>query len=142
MGFFCYLLLPIPLAPTTKEVNMKKKEIIEKIRRRLAKCEGQRKAVAGIAQLIRNMDEALALLGPIVVHGKEATDEYNEYPCDANKVVMELARQNVLHASYGMATVLEREYEGLTKLAKEVFTHREFCELITERLTTLLYNNQ
>ena len=108
----------------------------------MAKCKGQPKAVSGIAQLIRDMDEALEMLKPIVVHGKEATDEYNEYPSDTNKVVMELARQNVLHASYGMATVLEREYEGLTKRAKELFTHREFCELLAERLVTLLYNNQ
>ena len=129
------------MATTTKEVNMKNKELIEKTRRRLAKCKGQTKALSGIAQLIRDMEDALNLLKPIVVHGKEATDEYNEYPSDTNKVIMELARQNVLHASQEMATVLEREYEGLTKRAKEVFTHREFCELVAERLTTLLYNN-
>lgn len=79
--------------------NMRNTELMDKIRRKLDKCDGQTKASHGISELLCKMDTALEMLKGIVVHGKEATDEYNDFPSDSNRIVMELARQNVVHAA-------------------------------------------
>lgn len=121
---------------------MKKNELIRKIRRRLEKYSESRRTRESIAQLIVESDQLLELFKPVVVHGKEMTDEYNDYPCDKNRVVMELARQNVLHAAFGLAELLTDKYSQMPQRAQEVFTFREFSQIVQDRITTILSTNK
>ena len=123
------------------ETTMKKNELIRKIRRRLEKYSESRRTRESIAQLIVESDQLLELFKPVVVHGKEMTDEYNEYPSEKNRVVMELARQNVLHAAFGLAEMLTDKYNQLPHRAQEVFTFREFSHIVQDRITTILSTN-
>lgn len=45
-------------------------------------------------------------------------------------------------AANKISLYLSDKYNGLSRRAKDIFTFREFSEIIQERLTTLLYNNQ
>ena len=94
----------------------------------------------GITDLLVRMEELLTQLKPIIEHGKEATDEYNDYPSDNNRVVMEMARQNVLHCVFGVAEILSDEYDRLSRRTKDTVAFGQFCELLCERLTTILNN--
>lgn len=95
-----------------------------------------------ICDLLRTADNALEMIRPMIVHGKEATDEYNDFPSDTNRVIMEMARNNVLLAANKISQYLSSKYDELSHRAKDIFTFREFSEIIQERLTTLLHNNQ
>lgn len=112
----------------------------ERVRNKLAK--GTKTSNEQICDLLRATDEALDMIRPMIVHGKEATDEYNDFPSDTNRVIMEMARNNVLLAANKIAVCLSEKYDGLSKRAKDIFTFREFSEIVQERLTTLLHNNQ
>ena len=121
---------------TTK---MKREELIKRTRKGIQRPYNDAMK-NGIANLLVRMDDLLMKLKPIIEHGKEATDEYNDYPSDTNRVVMEMARQNVLHCSFGVAEILSDEYDKLSRRTKDYFTFEQFCELLCERLTTILNN--
>jgi len=45
------------------------------------------------------LDKCLDLFQPMIEHMRETSRQYERNPTDANKVVMELARYNVYHAT-------------------------------------------
>lgn len=119
--------------------KMKKEELIKRTRKGIQRSYNDA-TKKGITDLLVRMDELLTHLKPIIEHGKEATDEYNDYPSDNNRVVMEMARQNVLHCSFGVAEILNDEYDKLPRRTKDSFPFDQFCEILCERLTTILNN--
>lgn len=118
---------------------MKREELINRIRKEIHRPYNDAMK-SGITNLLAKMDELLMQLKPIIEHGKEATDEYNDYPSDSNRVVMEMARQNVLHCVFGVAEILSDEYDKLSRRTKDYFTFGQFCDILCEQLTTILHN--
>lgn len=140
VGVFLYLFGPPPLTLYNNgEQKMKREELIKRTRKGIQRSHNDATKM-GITDLLVRMDELLMGLKPIIEHGKEATDEYNDYPTDSNRVVMEMARQNVLHCAFGVAELLSNDYEKLTRRTKDSFTFGQFCDILCERLTTILNN--
>lgn len=75
---------------------------------------------------------------PIVRHGKEATDEYNDYPTPENQVIMEMSRSNVALFAQKLADKLSELYDKLSISSKRVLSPKEFSAMVQERLTNLL----
>lgn len=66
------------------------------------------------------------------------TDEYRDYPSTSNRVVMELARRNVVVAAEQLSDRLASMYSELSTSSKRVLPFAEFAEIVQERLTNLL----
>lgn len=74
--------------------------------------------------------EGIASFAPIVEHAKEMTDEFNDFPNDKNKVIMEMARNNVLVGAYELADKLCEQYDGISVRSKKMLTFKEFSAIV------------
>lgn len=91
-----------------------------------------------IAQLLLETYKSIAAFTPIVEHAKEMTDEFNDFPNDKNKVVMEMARNNVVLGAYKLADHLCLLYEDISVRSKKMFTFKEYSDIVSENLCGML----
>lgn len=78
------------------------------------------------------------MLIPLVRHGKEMTDEYNDFPTEANRLIMEMARGNVVLAADKFSERIADMWQSLSTSSKRVLPFAELSDIIQERLTNLL----
>lgn len=113
---------------------MKREELIRKVRRTMKK-----QKYHDLFQMFYQVENLVRGFIPIVKEGKEATDEYNDYPSDLNLVAMEIARDRVADEAQKLASKLMELYFGLSAQSKKLFTKTEFTAMIYDRITNLLY---
>ena len=112
---------------------MNRKETIDRAYRNMRNGKNR-----DLIDLFWSIEKSIQMFIPIVMHGKEMTDEYNDFPTTSNRVVMELARRNVVVAAEKLSEKLTSIYEELSTSSKRVLPFAEFAEIVQERLTNLL----
>ena len=66
------------------------------------------------------------------------TDEYNDFPTEANRLIMEMARGNVVLAADKFSERIANMWQSLSTSSKRVLPFAELSDIIQERLTNLL----
>ena len=101
-----------------------------------------KESIREIAALLGAMNETLFLLAPMVYHAKETTDDFNAQPTTSNRVVMKMARGNVVKGAERIGNRLYNFYDKLlSKESKKIFSFEDFCEEVQTRLVAILINN-
>lgn len=75
---------------------------------------------------------------PTIRHGKEMTDEANDFPTPTNILLMELARNNVLVKVQEFADKVSERYNSLPSSSKRVLQSRMFAEIVSDGLCMML----
>lgn len=114
---------------------MKKEEITKQARRKMAR------GADALVALIDYVETTIDWLVPIIVRGKEATDEWKEFPSDNNKEKMERARQEVIDAVEAATKSLTKKYESSGPKTKRLMNCAEFADLVGARLMSILEEN-
>lgn len=117
------------------EKNMKKDEITVMAWRKM------KRGADALVALIDYVETTIDWLVPIIVRGKEATDEWKEFPSDINKEKMERARQDVIDAVEAATKSLTKKYESSGPKTKRLMSSTEFTDLVGARLVSILEEN-
>lgn len=114
---------------------MKKDEIAELAWRKMSR------GADALVALMDYVETTIDWLVPIIVRGKEATDEWKEFPSDINKEKMERARQEVIDAVDAAAKSLTKKYESAGPKTKRLMSSAEFADIVGARLVSILEEN-
>ena len=85
-------------------------------------------------EFVGDIAELAIELSPTVEHAKEALDEMEEFPCDANLVKLEKALANLKQNMEGAMQRLDEFYDKSPASVKKVFNRTRAMELFSDML--------